>query len=238
MNFFFAGLREAWHLIVSGDPSLVFITRITLQVAGVATAVGLLIGLPIGITLGAGRFRGRAPLLVLANVGLGLPPVVVGLFLVVAMYPAGPLGPLHLVYTLKGVYVAQSCLSTPVIVALTASAVRELPAGLLDQARAFGAGRLRIGFLAMREARVGIMAATIAAIGSALSEVGAIILVGGNSVGYDQTLASAVIDRWDSADIAGALAVGLILLALILVITAALTWLQYGKSQRAWLRAS
>jgi tungstate transport system permease protein len=238
VSFFFAGLREAWHLIITGNPYLVFVTRITLQVAGVATLVGLLIGLPIGITLGAGRFRGRGPLLVVANLGLGLPPVVVGLFLVVAMYPAGPLGSLHLVYTLKGVYIAQSCLSTPIIVALTASAVRDLPDGLLDQARAFGASRIRVGFLALREARIGIMAATIAAVGSALSEVGAVILVGGNSVSYDQTLASAVIERWGSADIAGALAVGLILMALILIITAALTWLQYGKSQRVWLRAS
>ncbi|MCW2757440.1 MAG: putative anion transporter permease protein, partial [Nocardioidaceae bacterium] len=100
MTFFWDGFSQAWHLITTGDSSLVFITIVTLKVVVVATVAGLAIGLPLGVALGVGRFRGRGPLLVLANVGLGLPPIVVGLFVVVAMYPAGPFGSLHLVYTL------------------------------------------------------------------------------------------------------------------------------------------
>ena len=242
MNFFLEGLRQAWQEITTPGSGIWPIVRVTLQVAGFSTLIGLVIGLPIGVTLGAGRFRGRGPLLVLANVGLGLPPVIVGVVLSLLFFPEAPLGFLRLSFSLKGVYVAQTVLATPVVVALTASAVRDLPTGLLDQARAFGAGRLALGVLAVREARIGILAATIAAVGGGLSEVGAIVLVGGNVVGYDQTLASAALQRVGAGDYAGAMAVGILLLAIILLVTAALTWLQYagrsGRRTTARVRAS
>src|SRR5262249_31537915 len=153
----------------------------------------LVIGLPIGLVLGLGRFRGRGGLIVLANAGLGLPPVVVGLVLSLLMFPEAPLGRFHLLFTLRGVYIAQTCLALPVIIALTAPSVADMPVGLLDQARAYGARRWQLAGLALREARVGILAAIIVAVGSALSEVGAVVLVGGNIEGYTQTLASAAL---------------------------------------------
>ena len=116
-------------------------------------------------------------------------------------FPEAPLGRLHLLFTLKGVYVAQTILALPIIVAL--SAPRScVPPGLLDQARAFGAGRVQVSLLALREARIGIMAALIAAIGSGLSEVGAVVLVGGNIEGLDQTLASAALQKVDAGQFA------------------------------------
>ncbi|MFT3873127.1 MAG: ABC transporter permease [Nocardioides sp.] len=230
MDFFLQGLRDAWDLVTGGDPALWQITWVTLKVAGFSTLAGLVLGLPAGVALGLGRFPGRRAALVVANAGLGLPPVVVGLVLALLMFPQAPLGRFHLLFTLRGVYIAQTVLVLPIIIALTAAAVRSLPVGLLDQARAFGAGRARLSILALREARVGILVATIAAVGSGLSEVGAVVLVGGNIEGVDQTLASAALARVDAGQFAPGLAIGIILLALILLITAVLTWIQQGEA--------
>ncbi|WP_418060168.1 ABC transporter permease [Pimelobacter simplex] len=229
MNFWTDGFGQAWDLVLGREPWLLDLTLTTLKVALLPTLVAFVVGLPIGLALGLGRFRGRGVGLVLANAGLGLPPVIVGLFLVLLMFPVGPLGRLHLLFTLNGVYVAQTVLALPIIVALSASAVRDVSPGLLDQARAFGAGRLRVGALATREARTGILAAVIAAIGSGLSEVGAVVLVGGNIDGLTQTLASATLARVNAAHWAEAIAIGIVLLGLILVVVALLTMLQYGR---------
>lgn len=239
MSYFWQGLQGAWDLIWGHDPYLVELIKVTLQVAGVSTLVALVLGLPLGLVLGLGRFRGRSAAVVLANAGLGLPPVVVGLTLALLMFPAAPLGRFDLLFTLNGVYIAQSCLCFPIVVALTVSAIREVSPGLLDQARAFGAGRLRLAALSLREARIGILAATIASVGAGLSEVGAVVLVGGNVVGADQTLASAALSSTEAGRYSEGMAIGIILLALIVVITALLTWLQYGRVsyQRGW-RAS
>lgn len=229
MTFFGDGLSQAWDLIVGGDPYLLALTWTTLKVAFLPTAAAAVVGIPLGLAIGLGRFRGRGAALVLANAGLGLPPVIVGLVLVLLLFPTGPLGRLHLLFTLDGVYLAQTVLALPILVALTASAVRDLPSGLLDQARAFGARRFQVGVLAAREARTGILAAMIAAIGSGLSEVGAVALVGGNIDGLTQTLASAALAQVNAARWPEAIAIGIILLGLILVVVGLLTALQYGR---------
>jgi tungstate transport system permease protein len=232
VRFFLDGLQQAWHLILSGNPYLWGLVKTTLEVAFVSTAIALVIGLPIGLAIGLGRFRARGVFVVLANAGLGLPPVIVGLVLSVMMFPAAPLGRFHLLFTLKAVYLAQTLLALPVIIALTASAVADLSPGLLAQARAYGAGRIQLAGLALREARIGIMAATIAAVGSALSEVGAVVLVGGNILGVDQTLASAALQQVDAGLYVPAMAIGILLLGLILILTAALTLLQQAGATR------
>jgi tungstate transport system permease protein len=226
MSFFWHGVREAWHLIVTGDPYLRHVIWVTVKVATVSTGVALAIGLPLGLGLGLGRFRGRGAALVVANTGLMLPPVVVGLVLSLLMFPAAPLGRFQWLFTLRGVYIAQVVLALPVVVALTASSVRALPAGLFAQARALGAGRVQLGALALSEARIGVLTATIAAIGSALSEVGAVVLVGGNVEGYDQTLASAALQQVNAGHYADGVAIAIVLLGLMLVVTAALTVVQ------------
>ena len=161
-----------------------------------------------------------------ANAGLGLPPVVLGVYLAVAFYPASPLGRLELTNTMTAMIIAQALLALPIVVAITAAAVAGLPAGLLEQARAFGASRPRRGVLALREARVGVFAAIMAALLSALAEVGAVILVGGNIEGRTNTLASSVL-----LDLSGLRSRRrhrqvLVLLALVLVVGGALTVVQ------------
>jgi tungstate transport system permease protein len=228
VSFFWQGLTQAWSMIVHGGGDLGALTWTTLKVAFLPTAVAAALGIPAGVALGIGRFRGRGAALAIANAGLGLPPVVVGLVISLLMFPAAPLGRFHLLFTLRGVYVAQTVLVLPTIIALTAAAVRGVAPGLLDQARAFGASRTQIGMLAVREARVGVLAALIAAIGSGLSEVGAVVLVGGNIEGLDQTLATAALQRVDAGHFADGVAIGIILLGLIVVVAAALTLLQRG----------
>ncbi|HEY5188316.1 MAG TPA: ABC transporter permease [Solirubrobacteraceae bacterium] len=218
MHLLWNVLRHAVPLIVHGDPYLFSVVLFTLEVSAVATAFALLIGLPIALALGLGRFRGRGVLIGLANASLGLPPVLVGLLLFLIMVPRGPLGSLHLLLTRQGVYLAQTILALPYVVALGAAAVQGLPPGLPAQARTLGASRLQLAVLAVREARIGVLAAVIAALGTTLSEVGAIVIVGGNVYSYDQTLASAALFEADAAHFAEAVAIGIVLIALILVL--------------------
>lgn len=223
MEFLWDGIRQAVDLLTNGDHDILVIVGVTLRVALLSTLLALAIGLPLGLALGLGRFRGRRPALVLANAGMGLPPVVVGLVVALLLFRGAPLGGLNLLYTLNGVVLAQTLLALPLVAALTAAAVQALPGGLLEQARAFGASRAQVAVLALREARVGVLAAIIAAMGSAFAEVGAVVLVGGNIDGETQTLASAVLVRVSAGEYGRAIALGTILLGLILLLAAGLT---------------
>jgi tungstate transport system permease protein len=220
-------LRDALPLIVHGNPYLLSVIWFTIQVAAIATTCAAVVGLPIGLAIGLGRFRGRGALQLLANASLGLPPVLVGLFLFLVFVPQGPLGGLHLPATRRAVLIAQTVLALPYIVALTAAAVQGLPPGLLSQARLFGAGRRQSAMLALREARIGVFAGVIAALGTALAEVGAIVIVGGNVYGYDQTLASAALYEANAANYADAVAIGIVLTGLIVVLMGGVSVLQH-----------
>jgi tungstate transport system permease protein len=232
-------LRHAVPLIFHGNPFLFDIVWFTVQVAVVATAAATVIGLPIGLTIGLGRFPGRNLLRVIANVSLAIPPVLVGVFLFVLFSPQAPLGSLHLIYTRRVVFVAQSILALPFIVALTSAAVQGLPPGLLNQARLLGAGRLQVGTLALREARIGVMAAVIAALGVSLSEVAAVVILGGNIYDYNQTLASATLYEVNGGFYADAVAIAIVLIVLILILMCGLGVLQHqGNGLRLRFRSA
>lgn len=234
MHLLWEELRAAVPLIFHGNPYLLSIIWFTIQVAFIATAAAAVIGLPIGLAIGLGRFRGRRGLQLLANASLGLPPVLAGLFLFLLFVPQGPLGSLHLLLTKRAVFIAQTVLALPYIVALTAAAIQGLPPGLLAQARVLGAGRRQLCTLALREARIGVLAAVIAALGSALSEVAAIVIVGGNVYSFDQTLASAALYETGAAHYADAVAIGIVLVGLILVLIGGLTVLQQRGNGIRW----
>jgi tungstate transport system permease protein len=240
MHFIWEGLQEAVHLILHGDGELRHILWVTLHLAIFATVAAAIVGLPLGLIFGLGRFRGRRIGLALLNAGLGLPPVVVGLVVALFLFRGAPLGGLEWIYTVKGMIFAQAILALPLIAAFTATAVGAVPAALLDQARALGASRLQVGGLALREARVGVVGSLIAAFGSAVSEVGAVVLVGGNIYGHTQTLASAVLAKVSAGEYGTAIALGIILLGLIVICGGMLTVLQQrgtGDSEGApWFR--
>jgi tungstate transport system permease protein len=227
MTYLWHRLENAIPLITHGDPFIMSLLWVTVRVALVATAAALVIGLPIGLALGLGRFRGRRLLRILANASLAIPPVVVGVFVLLLVLPQGVLGSLRIEFTLRGVYVVQALLALPYIVALTPAAIDGVAAGVISQARALGAGRLQLAALALREAKIGLLAAVIAAMGETISAVGAVIIVGGNIEGHDETLAGALLvqsnytgrDPYETA-------IMIVLLVLILVLTGALTLLQ------------
>lgn len=226
MEFVYQMLAQALDRLATDNAGLLEVTWRTLLLALESTAIAALIGLPLGVWLGETRTRARRIAIVIANAGLGLPPVVLGVYLALAFLPASFLGVLELSNTLAAVVVAQTLLALPIVVALTAAAVAGLPAGLLEQARAFGASGPRRWALALREARVGVLAALIAALGSALAEVGAVVIVGGNIPGSTNTLASTVLLQLSAGDPAGATATILVLLALVLAVGTALTYVQ------------
>lgn len=227
MGFIWHEIRSAIPLILGGNEYILAVTWVTIRVAVVSTTAALVIGLPIGLTIGLGRFRGRRALHILANASLALPPVIVGVFVLLFVLPQGAFGSWHIAYTIKAVYVAQTILALPYIVALTPAAIQGLPPGLLAQARILGAGRRHLSALALREAKIGVLAAIIAALGASLSEVGAVIIVGGNIQNYDQTLASAIVQQVnDYTNYPYAVGISLVLLGLILVLAAILTVVQ------------
>lgn len=224
------------------DGQLLDITLRTLRVGGESTAIAVVIGLPAGCLLGLGRFRGRGALLSVANAGIRMPPVALGQLLWLLLWPdsrwgGSVLSGLGWIYTLDAVILAQTLLVLPIVAALTASAVQRVPAGLLDQAGAFGATPSRRAALALREGRVGVLAAVIAALGTAIASVGAILVVG-STLGT-ATLATAALSQWNSGGQDGrSAAYGAVLLGLFLVLAAALTTLQQGRSTWTAIRPS
>lgn len=235
MHYLWEQMRGAIPLIAHGDPYIMGLLWVTIRVAIVSTAAALLIGLPIGLALGLGRFRGRRTLQILANASLALPSVVVGIAVLLLVLPRGALGSFQIEFSLTAVYIAQTILALPFIVALTPAAIQGLPPGLLAQARALGAGRAQLSGLALREARIGVIAAVIAALGATISEVGAVVIVGGNFQGHDETLASALLEQFNyTAHEPYATAIALVLLALILVLAGLLTVVQQRGDGIQW----
>jgi tungstate transport system permease protein len=227
MAYLWSLLKGAIPMIVHGDPYLFGLLWVTIKVAVISTAAATVIGLPIGLALGVGRFRGRRALQVLANASLALPPVVVGIAVLLFLLPQAAFGSLRIEFTLQAVYVAQTFLALPYIIALTPAAIQGLAPGLLNQARALGADRRQLATLALREAKIGVIAAVIAGLGAGISEVGAVVIVGGNRVGESQTLASALLANFTyQPNDPQESAIALLLLALILVLIGMLTVLQ------------
>jgi tungstate transport system permease protein len=227
MAYLWSLLKGAIPMIVHGDPYLFGLLWVTIKVAVISTAAATVIGLPIGLALGVGRFRGRRALQVLANASLALPPVVVGIAVLLFLLPQAAFGSLRIEFTLQAVYVAQTFLALPYIIALTPAAIQGLAPGLLNQARALGADRRQLATLALREAKIGVIAAVIAGLGAGISEVGAVVIVGGNRVGESQTLASALLANFTyQPNDPQETAIALLLLALILVLIGMLTVLQ------------
>jgi tungstate transport system permease protein len=227
MGYVWDQLRGAIPLITHGNPYIMNLIWVSIRVAVISTSAALVIGLPIGLALGLGQFRGRRALHILANASLALPPVVVGVGLLLLLLPNSVLGSLQIEFSLTAVYVAQAILALPYIVALTPAAIQGLPPGLLAQARALGAGRVQLSVLALREARIALFAAVIAALGATLSEVGAVVIVGGNFQGHDETLASALMEQFNyTGHDPVATAIAIVLVAMILVLAGLLTVVQ------------
>ena len=208
-------LRESLRLLTSFDPALLEVVGLTLRVTGGALVLATLIGLPLGAALG---LRDRVPaggcLLPIIYTGMGLPPVVVGLFVYLLLSNRGPLGGLGWLFTPTAMVVAQTIIALPLIIGLTLTALRSIDPTVKLQVRSLGATRAQLAWTMMLEARLGVLAAVIAAFGGIISEVGAVMLVGGNIEGQTRVLTTAIVLETRRGNFALALALGIILLAL------------------------
>ena len=215
MDTLIDALREALGLLSGFDPALLEVVGLTLRVTGGALLLATLIGLPLGAALG---LRDRVPaggcLLPIIYTGMGLPPVVVGLFVYLLLSNRGPLGGLGWLFTPTAMVVAQTIIALPLIIGLTLTALRSIDPTVKLQVRSLGATRAQLAWTMMLEARLGVLAAVIAAFGGIISEVGAVMLVGGNIEGQTRVLTTAIVLETRRGNFALALALGIILLAL------------------------
>jgi tungstate transport system permease protein len=201
----------------------------TLAVSGAALLLAVAVGLPLGALLGRRRFRGRAFLVALANTGMGFPPVVVGLFVALALWRSGPLGGLGWMYTPQAMVVAQVLIALPLVVGISLAVVGALPDDWHLQVRTLGVRRLRAAWVLVRETRLGLLAAVIAALGGILSEVGAVMAVGGNLEGETRVLTTGILMYTQMGRFEDALALAAVLLGLTFVLAGTLTAVQQAR---------
>jgi tungstate transport system permease protein len=206
---------------------------LSLRVSGTATLIAVLLGMPIGAYVGLKRFRGRTLAVSLIHTGFALPPVVIGLFVFMFLSRNGPAGDWNLLFTPTAMIIAQALLATPYVAGITLAAVQAVPADVRWQARALGATQLRSVLTHLREARLGLVAAVVAGFGAVISEVGAVMMVGGNIAGETRVMSTAIVLETRRGNFRTALTLGLVLLALAFVVNMMLTLAQQRRT-RLW----
>lgn len=223
MEFLGGVVSDALEALASFGSGLGEVLALTLAVSLIATIFGVTVGVPLGISLALGRYRGRRVLDLSVSVGMGIPPVLVGLFLLLLFWNEGPLGELGLVFTPAAMVIAQFLLAVPIAAGVTAGAVRALPASALEQIDALKLGPWLKARVAVAEAGAGVAAAAAAAFGRVISEVGAVLIVGGNILGETRVLTTLIVQESRQAHFGSAVAAGVVLLLLSLVVNVALS---------------
>jgi tungstate transport system permease protein len=229
LELIWQGLRQAVWLLVGLDREVLAITWLSLQVAGTSTGLALLVGIPLGTLIALTRFPGRAFVISLVNTGMGLPPVVVGLFVSVFLWRSGPLGMLELLYTPTAIVIAQLVIAAPIVTGLTLAAVQQIPPKFRLQMVALGASRGQLLWLLLREARLPMLAAVMAGFGGVISEIGASMMVGGNIRGETRVLTTATVMETAKGNFDVAIALSLILLGVTFLVNYLLTALQQRR---------
>lgn len=234
MTGFWATLAEAAGLVISADPALVEIVALSLRVTLTAVFFACLIGLPLGALVGAFRFPGRAAISVLLNALMGLPPVVVGLLVYLMLSASGPFGVLGLLYTPTAMIIAQTLLVTPIVAALTKQVVEDLHSEYSEQFASLGVRPLdRVGAL-LWDARYSLMTVALAGFGRAVAEVGAVMIVGGNINHVTRVMTTTIALETSKGNLQLALALGLILLALAVIVNGAVMALRASAVRSAY----
>jgi tungstate transport system permease protein len=231
------GIVTAFALVFGGDPEVWAITWLSLEVSGAATIISLLLGMPLGILLAMSRFPGRALAVALVNTGMGLPPVVVGLFVSIFLWRSGPLGFLDLIYSPAAIVIAQVVIAFPIVAGLTLTSFQTLNPHLGLQLAGIGASKPQVLWLLCKEARLPLLAAVMAGFGGVISEVGASMMVGGNIRGQTRVLTTATVLEAGKGNFDVAIALGLVLLALSFTVNFVLTHIQQRELIR-WPKPS
>lgn len=232
MELILDGLTTAWQLLTTLDREVLAVTLLSLKVSGLATLISLLIGLTFGTGVALTSFPGKRLLVSVVNTGMGLPPVVVGLFVTIMLWRNGPLNYLDILYTPAAMVVAQTIIATPIVMGITIASIQNLPPNLRLQILALGASRPQMVWLLVKEARLPLLAGVMAGFGGVISEVGASIMVGGNIKGYTRVLTTATVMETGMGNFDKAIALGFILLLLCFAVNYLLTILQQRERPR------
>jgi len=217
---------EAINLIVDGDGDLLEIVALSLRVSLTAVIVSCIIGFPLGAALGIADFRGRRSIIICVNALMGLPPVVVGLVVYLVLSNSGPLGWLELLYSPTAMIIAQTILVAPIVTALSRQIVEDIYAEYAELFRSLSVpGSIAVSAL-LWDARNSLATVTLAGFGRAIAEVGAVIIVGGNIDHLTRVMTTAIALETSKGNLALALALGIILIALSLAVNAAVSMLR------------
>lgn len=230
MESIFSGFKAAFFLIGNLDPVLLGIILLSLKVSVSALILSTLFGLPLAALLGFKQFPGHGFFITLLNTFMGLPPVVVGLFIYLLLSRSGPLGFMGLLYTPSAMIIAQTILAFPIVSSLSHSAIVNVSPVIRQAAISLGATPFQTALAVIKEARYGIMSGVIAGFGRVMAEVGAILIVGGNIAGYTRVMTTTIALETDKGNFDLAMALGIILLMISLVINFLLHWVQKKKS--------
>jgi tungstate transport system permease protein len=220
METIIESFTKAFLLIFNLDRELLGIIFLSLQVSGTALVIASVIGLPEGSVIGLKKFPGRGFIISVLNTFMGLPPVVVGLFLYLMLSRSGPFGFLSLLYTPSAMIMAQTVLAFPIVASLCHSAVVNVDPIIAQASLTLGATTYQKAITIVREARYGIISGIIAGFGRVMAEVGAILIVGGNIAGYTRVMTTTIALETDKGNFELALAIGIILLLISLIINA------------------
>ncbi|GAB4295814.1 MAG: ABC transporter permease [Desulfuromonadia bacterium] len=232
MDLFIEGIRTAINLLLGGDREIYEIMLLSLKISCSATVASLLIGIPVGTALALSHFPGRRFIIAVVNTGMGLPPVVAGLLISMLLWRSGPLGALEILYTPFAMVMAQGMIALPIVTGITIAAIQSLPPELRFQILALGATKRQMVMILMREAKLPLLAAVMAAFGGVISEVGASMMVGGNIRGETRVLTTATVMEAGRGNFHTAIALSLILLLLAFGITTILTLIQQRERPR------
>jgi tungstate transport system permease protein len=223
------GIRQAIGLLLGGDREILAVLWLSLQVSATATLIALLLGIPAGAALALTRFPGRTLVVSAVNTGMGLPPVVVGLFVTIMLWRSGPFGGWEILYTPLAIILAQALIASPIVTGITLAAVQNVPAKFRLQLIALGASRPQMVWVTLREARLPMLAAVMAGFGGVISEIGASLMVGGNIKGHTRTLTTAMVLETGKGNFEIAIALSILLMALVFGINWALTAVQQRR---------
>jgi ABC-type tungstate transport system substrate-binding protein len=226
MDFLVEVLGDALNALFGFGVELRRVLGLTLFVSLLATLIGVVFGVPLGTWIAFGRTRIRTAWLVAVNIGMGIPPVFAGLALLLVLWDTGPLGGLGLLFTPAAMVLAQSLLALPIAAGVTAGAVKGLPRAATEQLAALTVSGWQRGRIALIEVWPGVLAAVAAAFGRVVSEVGAVLVVGGNIVGETRVLTTAIVQETRQANFGDALALGVLLILLAGAVNGFLTWMQ------------
>jgi len=232
MDLILEGIVKAFWLLVTFDPEVMGIMFLSLKISGSATLISLFVGLSVGSTLALTQFPGKKIVVSAVNTGMGLPPVVVGLFVSIFLWRSGPLGFLELLYTPTAIIIAQSIIATPIVTGITLASLQQLPRKLKLQILALGASRSQMVWMLVKEAKLPLLAAVMAGFGGVISEIGASIMVGGNIKGYSRVLTTATVMETSKGNFDVAIALSIILLLLAYIINLILTYVQQRERPR------